>query len=231
MRRDIRNGFEVGAVAAFLLFSSNVMADTVVLGNSGWEASWDSSLDPYVEIIVDLVTPDAVFIQKAAEFIQPPGPGGFPSIAITFRQIDANAVSQIVINDEIITNSTGFDWTDFHFELIDGLDAVFNRVLTDGSAGGNGFNTSPFDNQTWSADLQALTVDGFGLGPGGSDAIVPSGSTWFPGGGAADGELYIDVVPQPQAPFTVFTLKETPTPEPASLVLLALGGLLAVRRR
>ena len=46
-------------------------------------------------------------------------------------------------------------------------------------------------------------------------AVVANGTQWFPGNGALDGELFIDVVTKPAAPFTVFTLKETPTiPEP-----------------
>lgn len=199
---------------------------TIVLGDSGWQATFDSSLDPYVDVVVDLVTPDAVFIEKAAEFVQPPGPAGFPPIAIQFQQIAWPAVSQIVINDEIITNSTGVDWTDFHFWLMDSGDAAFNPALTYAS----GFCTSPFDNQAFSPDNLSFSVVGFGLGPGGSDAVVPDGGVWFPGSGGSDGELYIDVVPHFEEPFTVFTLKEAPTPEPASVLLLAAGALLMRRR-
>jgi len=199
---------------------------TIVLGESGWQATFDDSLDPYVDLVVDAVTADAVFIEKAAEFRQPPGPAGFPPIAIQFRQIAWPAVSQIVINDEIITNSTGVNWTDFHFRVLDSGDAFFNPALTFAS----GFSTSPFDNQAFSPDNLSFSVDGFGLGPGGSDAIVPDGGVWFPGSGLTDGELYIDVVPHMEAPFTVFTLKETPTPEPASLLLLLVGALLMQRR-
>ncbi|MEP0848595.1 MAG: PEP-CTERM sorting domain-containing protein, partial [Phycisphaerae bacterium] len=74
------------------------------------------------------------------------------------------------------------------------------------------------------------SVDGFGLGPGGTDAIIPNGGIWFPGDGASDGELVIDVTTHAQAPFTVFTLKETPTPEPSSVLLLVAGAALLRRR-
>ncbi len=216
-------------LAAAVVFGGvrTARAGTIVLGDSGWEAVFDDSLDPYVDIIVDLVTDDAVFIEKSAEFIQPPGPAGFPPIPIVFRQIAYPAVSQIVINDEIIINSTGVDWTDFHIVLLDGGDAAFNPDLTNASGGGLGFSTSPFDNQMFSDDNSMFWVDGFGLGPGGSDAVVPAGGVWFPG---LIGELYIDVVPSPQAPFTVFTLKEMPTPEPTTLLLL-LAVVLAHARR
>ncbi len=208
--------------------ASSGVAGTVQLGSSGWQASWDSSLDPYVDIIVDAVVPseDAVIIQKAAEFIQGPGFGGlFPPIAITFTQTDANAVSRIVINDEIITNNTGHDWLDFHMQLVDSGDAMFNAADTNASAGGNGFSIAPF------------TVQSFGPGPNPPyttynlrGGVVPDGTVWFPGSGAADGELFIDTITGAGTvndPFTVFTLKEWPTvPEPASGLLVCLGLLI-----
>lgn len=221
-------GRRVSAVVAVVALAGApvVLAGTVILGDSGWQVTFDASLDDFVDISVDEVTPDAVFIQKSAEFTQPPGPGGFPTIAIQFQQIAWPAVSQIVINDEIVTNSTGVAWTDFHWELMDGFDAAFNPDLTFAS----GFATSPLDNQAFSPDNMDLWVDGFGLGPGGSDEVVPAGGVWFPGGGAENGELYIDVVPHEAGPFTVFTLKETPTPEPAAGLLLLVAAGLCRRR-
>jgi hypothetical protein len=206
--------------------ASNAGAATVLLGASGWQASWDNSLDPYVDVHVVATGADEVFIQKSAEFTQGPNQFGlFPTIPIVFRQIAANAVSKIIIEDEIITNSTGTDWTDFHMDILNMGDAWFAHPP------GFFFTTSPFDNQSFSPDSMSFNVDGFGLGPGGSNAVVPSGSTWFPGDGVTDGELVIQTNPHAQAPFEVFTLKETPTPEPATLALLAIGALAATRRR
>jgi hypothetical protein len=205
--------------------------NVVVLGNSGWQASWDSSLNPFVDVAVDAVTENAVFIQKTAEFIQGKVPAGFPTIPITFTQIKADAVKQIVINDEVITNSTGSDWTGFQFQLLDGNDVAFNPDMTNASAGGNGFSSSPFDNQIFGPDNQAYLVDGLGLSSGGGNAVIADGTQWFPGDGAHDGELYIDVVTGDgslEDPFTVFTLKETPSfvPEPSTICLLVMGGLI-----
>jgi len=46
--------------------------------------------------------------------------------------------------------------------------------------------------------------------------------------GSTDGDLIIEVNAG-QCPYTVFTLKETPTPEPATLAFLAVGALALMR--
>ncbi len=222
-----------GIVVAFVAcvgLAPTARAGSIVLGDSGWEAVWDASQDPFVSIAVDLVTPDAVFIQQTAEFQGLPGPGGFPSIPVVFRQIAVPATSQIVINDEVITNSTGAAWSGFTFQLFDHGDAVFNPALTNGSNGGVGFSTAPLVNQTFSSDLTTLTVDGIGAGPASvGDAVVPAGGVFFPG--VASGELYIDLAPATEAPFTVFTLKQTPTPEPTACLLVLIGAAAVIRRK
>jgi hypothetical protein len=64
---------------------------------------------------------------------------------------------------------------------------------------------------------------------------VPNGTTWSPGGGSSGGQLWIDVTPgsgTPEDPFAVFTLKERPTPEPGTLLVLACAApWLLIRRR
>jgi len=214
------------ATAALIVLASASVATAgmVTLGTSGWQAVWDSSLDPYVSISYDSETTNAVYIEKSAEFIQGPGVGGFPSIPITFQQVGPSTITQIVILDEILTNSTGVDWTDFHWSLLDGTDAWFEHPT------GWQFTTSPLDNQYFSTDDRSFWADGFGLGPGGTDEVVPDGSVWYPGDGATDGELIIGVV-SGEENYTTFTLKETPTPEPISLILLTLGWAMMARRR
>ena len=58
-------------------------------------------------------------------------------------------------------------------------------------------------------DGMSFWVDGFGLGS--PNALVRDGESWFPGNGAADGELYINVNTASEEPFVTFVLKETPT--------------------
>jgi hypothetical protein len=214
------------AAVAGLLVVSSANAGYTVLDNTGWKASWDSTLDGLVDIVVsEAPTSSTIFIQKAAQFTQGLDEFGlFHSIPITFEQIGPSTITQIVIQDEIITNSTGYDWTDFHFDLIDRGDAWFKHGT------GFFFTTSPLDHQVWSTDDRSFDVDGFGLGPGGTDAVVPNNTVWYPGDGAFDGNLVIAVNSKAVAPYTVFTLKETPTPEPASLLLLALGAVMLRRR-
>jgi hypothetical protein len=206
--------------AVFSMFAVASFADagTATLGTSGWKAVWDSSLDPYVNITVESTTNDAVYIHKTAEFIQGPAAGGlFPTIPIAFQQTGASSISQIVIVDETLTNSTGVGWTDFHWDLLDGGDAWFIHDA------GWSFSTSPLDNQQFTPDSHSFSVDGFA-----TNSAVPSGSVWHPG--LAFGQLVINAVSRTAAPYTTFILKETPTPEPASLLLIAIGALLLRRR-
>ena len=199
-------------------------ANIVVDIGGGWQASWDGDLYPTVDIISDGVVGDWLFIEKSAEFTQGPQSGIFPSIAIVFQQIDPNStVTNIVINDEIVTNSTGVEWTDFHFDLLDGLDAQFNPAASAVSGGPLpiGFSIAPFTEAEFSPNLKRLDIWG---------GVVADGQAWFPGDGPSDGQLWIDVVSDPND-LTLFILKETPTPEPATMCLLVIGGLAMLRRR
>jgi hypothetical protein len=151
-----------------------------------------------------------------------------PPILIQFQQIAPSAAAHIVIDDEMLTNSTGVTWTDFHIELVNlSGGAVFDPVKTaaSGGTGPIGWTVEPFALAVFSSNLKKLDI---------WDGQVPSGETWFPGDGAHDGQLWIDVTPD-QNNSCSFVLVEQPTttgiPEPATLCLLALGGLAIIRRR
>ena len=205
------------------------LTDPVTHQYSGWTANWDSSLDAFVSVVTDGLSGNAVFIQKFAEFTGPP-PGGLSPITITFQQTQPTTITNIVIEDEAITNGTGVPWTDFHMDITDSGDAHFDPTATAGSGGPGpiGFNINPFTTAAFgtSASGPNTTLD---LGGG----TVPAGTIWTPGNGpSGDGQLWMSVSPHAAAPFTVFTLKERPTvPEPTTLGALAIGGLALLRRR
>jgi hypothetical protein len=228
--------------AAVMVVGSN--ADAVIvqqMGNSGWEAVWDDSFGsgPGALVSINTLSVDfnaangegAVFFQKSAEFTQGPVNGIFPSIPIVFRQIagwTGPTVRNLVIDDEIITNSTGAHWSDFHFDLLDHGEVWFDPARTAASGGGGpiGFSIDPFTNATFSnfvAPNQPMRLDIFG-GPG-----IASGTQWFPGDGANDGQLWIHVSALTGS--TLFVLKETPTPAPGALALLGVGLMLGGGRR
>jgi hypothetical protein len=200
------------------VFAQSARAGGIVLGG-GWRADWDPSLDGNVSLVVDSVDAGAVHIQKFAQFTSPPGPGGiFAPIVITFSQIAAGAVPSIVIEDEAVTNQTGVPWQDFHFDVVDSGDAVFDPIAS------AGFTVAPFSTKIFSNGN--MTLDVFG-------GVVPDGATWFPGTAPnGDGALVINLNPHAQAPFMVFSFKERPTvPEPASATILVAGAGLLLRRR
>lgn len=210
--------------------AGSASAGSVVLGTSGWEANWAPSLDPFVNIVLVGETANIITIRKEAEFTQPPNQFDlFNTIPIGFQQTGASTITSIVIEEESILNSTGVAWTDFHFDLVGG--PVIDPVSVFRNDKSFSFDTSPLDNQMFSPDDRSLWIDGFGLGDGGSDAKILPGGLWQPGSGVGGGELIIDVISQAQAPFTSFELKETPSPEPATFGLLALGGLTLLGRR
>lgn len=230
---SLRLWLGIMALCCLLAFSSADAVNIVVDLGGGWQASWDESLDNFVDVTnalgegVVLIDPlgdggDAIVIQKTAEFTQGPAPltGLFPTIPIAFSQTAATNVTHIVIEEEIITNSTGVDWTDFHMEVLDSGNAQFNPEATGNSGGGGptGLSIDPFTQAQFSVDQMSLDIDG---------GVVENGAVWNPGADLNGGQLWIDVIPTGS---TTFILKETPTPEPTTLSLLGLGGLLLRRK-
>lgn len=220
----------LAGVLATGLFAGGAFAGMIDLGGSGWRATWDPSLDPYVNLEVISVGDGELHLRKIAEFIQPPPFDGapFPSIPITFTQTSSDAVNSIVFDEEIITNSTGKDWTDFHMVILNGHEAFFDPDAT-ASSGPSGFDVFPFTTAVFSENNHEFDVFGGGK--------VLAGEQWTPGAGADGGALWLDVVTGDgfNVPYTVFTLKETPTdtyvPAPGVIALAGFGGLAGVGRR
>jgi MYXO-CTERM domain-containing protein len=227
----------VACVTAVVL-STTAGGATVQLGNSGWEAVWDSSLDPYVDVQALSVNfgaaggEGAVFINKSAEFIQGPVNGVFPTIPIVFREIagfTGPVVQNIVIESEEITNSTGVDWTDFHLDVLDHGEVYFDVARTAASGGGGpiGWSIAPFTTAAFGDFLGANQATRLDIAGG----TVANGDVWFPGSGASDGQLWIHVNNVAAPGNSLFVLKETPTPAPGAIALLAVGALFGSRRR
>jgi hypothetical protein len=217
------SGVIVTAAAAAFGPAAPAPGGIVNLG-ANWTAEWDSALDDYVNIETVSIGNDTIFIQKTAEFIQPPVNGAFPSIDITFRQTGMSAINHIAIFGEEVLNSTGVEWTGFHFILLDSGDAVFNPVLTAASGGPGpiGWNIDPFTQGVFGDGNRRLDVFG---------GVIDQDQTWTPGGGKQQGQLWIDVFSDNVDFDTVFTLKETPTPGAGTLAAMLIGGLSARRRR
>jgi hypothetical protein len=210
------------AAASTSAFAATIQLIDPVTGlDSGWQASFPDSQD--IDIVVDLVTPDAVFIQKFVDYEDTVGPGGLiPGVTIDFTQTlsDADTVPSIIILDEALTNLTGTDWDGFNILLANRDDVWFNVDLS------SGFDTSPFANQVFTDFVdgnenraQTLRMDG---------GIVPNLGTFFPGAGS--GELWINV-DLSGSDVTSFILKQVPVPEPAGIALLTMGIVLVGRRR
>lgn len=200
---------------AVLLFVVAANGITVPLGDSGWEAVFQE--EDNVGIFVNAVLEDRVIIQISKEFKLPPDENGqFPPVLIRFNQTALDAVPKIVIDDEDIFNNTGVDWTDFHWAVLDAGDAFFNVAESEA------FDVTPFAQKEFNDPVQATELAAF-------DGVVPFGDTFTPG--VLAGQLVIDAfVSQDPNDFTSFVFKQFPTPEPATVLLLAAGGLLARRR-
>lgn len=214
----------VAASAGAAFLAASAAADTIPLAG-GWQA--DVQNPAHVSLTVDTVGADFIVVEVAKDFTEPPGVGGvFPPLLIDFQQIapDENTVPRIIIADETITNQTGVPWTDFHWAVLNDGDAWFD--VSDSMS----FSVSPFTNKTFSDPGNVfgdpdratdLAVDG---------GIVLPGQSFFPGGGPGNGDLVIATDLSGGDPLS-FTLKEFPTPEPGSVLLLGLLGVWGLRRR
>ena len=196
--------------------------ESVDLTLNGLDSGWSLVIsDPtHTDVKVDRITSSYVRIELIKVFDAGPESGQFPANLVEFvqRLPDASTVPTIQINDEIVINNTGWDWTDYHWEVI-GDAAAFDREATETS----GFSVDPFvlDGSSWgnpptgwSSDHAAtLDVDG---------GTVYDGRTFFPG--FSGGNLYIDT--DLSGDDVRFTFKQNPTPEPSTMVMLAGGAAL-----
>jgi hypothetical protein len=200
-----RNAALIGTLSSALALAAPVPGGTVVFDGTGWQAEWNASLDGLVDIDFIDVIGNTIFIQKAAEFTQPSSDGKFTPIVITFRQTGPSTIDAFVIDDEIIVNSTGEDWSGFCFKLNNGTSAAFNPAMTAASGGGGpiGFSIDPFTKAVFLEENRKLRING---------GVLAADEVWFPGGGGDDGQLWINVQSGGPGDFRVFNLREQPIP-------------------
>jgi MYXO-CTERM domain-containing protein len=216
----------ISVTALALVLASNVHAGKEILGDSGWEARWSTAKNPTLDIDFMTIIGDTIFIEKSAQFIQPSVNGVYSSVVVTFRQVGDSNIQHIVMDDEVVTNSTGSAWTGFVMKLVDHGQATFDPIATAASGGGGpiGFGIDPFSTAVFSNDNTKLTLSG---------GVVENDDTWLPGGGENGGQLWMNVVSGGAGNYTTFSLKERPTATvvPGPSVLAGLAGFFALAGR
>jgi hypothetical protein len=199
--------FSVAAVAATIIgFSTSAKAVTIPLTgtdasgnavNSGWVATysdaylaagWDVSLK-FHGLSAD---GSQYYFEKDATFRAPAG-NGIDGLEILFQKVDANA-KQLVINDEIIQNATGVDWSAFQWTLASGGTAGFTFAPTGPTSN---FYISPFTTMSFADANQTLNFTG---------GVVANGQTWMPGANSLTGIAIVS------GSASSFALKEIPMP-------------------
>ncbi len=204
----------VAAIAGLIVLASHrtTQAGSIVLGNSGWTASWASGFNGNLSLSVDNVGTNSVTVEKIATYNTTDlGPGGTfaePKV-VTFEQTSASAKPTIIVTDEQLTNNTGKTWTGFTHTILDGStgtgsDTRFDVAATSIGLPG-GFTINPFTTADFTQNDQILTVGG-----GTVPSSPPGSNTWFPGGGPNGGELAILAQPNASGAFRAFSLKEQP---------------------
>ncbi|MCZ6681665.1 MAG: PEP-CTERM sorting domain-containing protein [Planctomycetota bacterium] len=214
------------AVALAAVICTPAFGGTVVVNlGGGWEAT---VFDPENAVVTsDAPGADFISFHIDKDFTDPPGVGGlFPAINILFSQTapDEATETTLVLDFENIMNMTGANWDDYHWQLLDGGDVWFDVPAS------LAWDVSPFTNPATFTDPggifgdvnKATHVDANG-------GLVPDGGSFSPG--LAAGDLVMKVnLNNSEEPLN-FTLKQFPTPEPSTVLLIGFGAVVLARRR
>ena len=214
-RQNVVGLASVGAIA-LLSLSGMASADIIIPLGMGWEAVLPDGSN--VTLTVNQSTDGILHLSKEAAFRSiDPFTGAPEPVLITFRQVAADnlTASQIMIDDEMILNLTGMNWTGYRQILGLSNNVAFNNASL-GMSVGPEFTTNTLLNSN-----REMLSDG---GPG-----VLNGAMWMPG---AVGGLLMDINLAGQADPVVFTLKELPViPTPGAIALGSIGLAAMGRRR
>lgn len=212
MKRKLKKAFVTLATLGVTVGVGTIQAGSLVLGDAGWTATWDDSLDPFLSIALDIQSndSDSVLIEKSvtysSDFLNERG--FIEPVPIVFQQTDTDAKRLIIITDETITNNTGVNWDSFRMTLLQGSTGTEadTRFDVDGTGIGTpgGFDIAPFTNAEFSVNNQVLTLSG---------GTVADGDVFTPGQGPNAGELVITALPTNGGQsLRTFVLKEQPGP-------------------
>jgi len=209
-----------------MFFTVTTQAAVIELDDSGWAMVITS---PGVSIpFVYGVTDDAVYIEIDKSFDEEASGQFLDPIIFEFQKISEDAVGTIVIRDEYVVNNTGVEWVDYHiFLVVDALDpeAGFDpQYIPDGDELEEVYYSKFYGYDGLPIQLNFADTDGSGV------ASFPVGEDIFwPGNGS--GQIVI-VTNSELEVGERFGVKQVPTvPEPATVLMLGLGGLLTLRRK
>ena len=211
----------------------------VLYEGQGWRISGPQWGLAVVEDPLPLDHVLALEVFKVFDIPQDPVFGTMSPLTLVFEQIapDDETSDMILINDEMITNGTGEAWVGFSWTLVQFGYADFNEELTfPGDFGGNpayDFDLDVFNEHEWLYSQPSPNPATWSQTLRAYDGVVPDGGLFMPG--VMSGQLVIDVDLlgfDGSDADAIFFLKEYPTlPEPTTLAVVVLGGLMLLRKR
>jgi hypothetical protein len=191
----------------------------------GWMADTEQGVD--LTLLSTSNNGITLSIEKSATFSSGVNADGFiEPLLVTFRQVSSNAVANISIDDETITNDTGTDWSGFRFIVEGGL-TNNGTVPHFDSAASAGFLTAPFDVPTFMNNDKELRATG------GTLSSTALSNVWHPGLNAGNLVIAADPFSSGNVAQT-FVFKEQPIAGSGPLIPLpaaawtSLSGLLGL---
>jgi len=214
--------FGIKAAAAAAVVSLGMISSAHAASKDLSAFGWMADLDPGVDLTILSTSNNGITLALEKNAI-------FTSTAplnITFRQVAANAVANLSIDDETIVNQSGSTFTGFTFAVTGGTSN--NGVVPhfDQAASGS-FLTDPFATGVYNSDSTTLTATGGTLGSGSLASDI-----WHPG--LATGDLVIAAAPFATGSVNQsFVFTETPVTSTPAIPLPAaawtsLSGLLGL---